>query len=429
VRLPAGMLPRRAAAGRRRLIWRVQDVGVKSRGMLLAVYRPMNALSPPTRPLALEPMEVSTPDDDAPRRANDGSIVGAEGQAGLRATAADEFLAAAKKEHQEGHVDTVLWARALAQSGADDSLAIAAYLRARATALRLQKRDRRAERRARKARSLQDATTQDATTRDARKRKVDAEAYPEHTATPAAGVRLGGAQPKVKYAVMAAVALLSVVAVVRLMAPPQASEAAGQPAVSVAAPSAAPSSPARPDESALPVAGSTDGGTNHDAARPSLEASVRQLKDAGNWNVLVLHASEWTRKEPGNATAWSELGTGFANLRQFNDALGAAERAAALSPRDPLLWRNLGHLNLTLERLPEAGSAFDQALELSADDTDALCGSALVAQRLGRTKDAEAIARRAKAAAGGCPGLSNGESVAVAASQAAARKPAPSAGR
>ena len=278
---------------------------------------------------------------------------------------------------------------------------------------------------------MQDATTQDTTTRDtttpdARKRMVDAEAYPEHVATLAAGVRLGGAQPKLKYAVMAAVALVSVVAVVRLMVPPQASEAAGQPVVSVSAPSAALSSPAGPVDNALPVGGNASGGTNHDDARPSLEASVRQLKDAGNWNVLVLHASEWTRKEPGNATAWSELSTGFANLRQFNDALGAAEKAVALSPRDPLLWRTLGHLNLTLERLPEAGNAFDKVLDLSAEDAEALCGAALVAQTLGRTKDAEAIARRAKAAAGGCPGLRNGESVAVAASQAAARKPAPS---
>jgi tetratricopeptide (TPR) repeat protein len=334
-------------------------------------------------------------------------------------TAADEFLAAAAKEYQEGHVDTVIWARALAQSGADESLAIAAYLRARATALRLQRRDRRAERRASRARSMQGT----------RNRKVDAEAYSENTSATAAGVRLGGAQPKLKYAAMAAAALVSVVAVVWLMAPPQASEPAGQPSVSVAAPSADRSSPARLVESAQPVAGSPSGGTIHDDAHPSLEVMVQQLKDAGNWNVLVLYASEWTRKQPDNAAAWSELSIGFANLRQFNDALGAAKKAVELSPRDALLWRNLGHLNLNLERLPEAGNAFDRVLALSAEDADALCGAALVAHKLGRTKDADAIARRAKAADGGCPGLSDGESVAVVARQSAARKPASPAGR
>jgi tetratricopeptide (TPR) repeat protein len=334
-------------------------------------------------------------------------------------TAVDEFLAAATKEHQEGHIDAALWSRATAQSGADESLAIAAYLRARATALRLQRRERRAERRASRARSMQGTS----------KNKVDAEAFSEDTSAAATGVRLGGAQPKLKYAVMAAVALAFVVAVVRLLAPPQEGDSARQPSVSVAAPSAERSSPARPVKSAQPVAGSTSGGTNDDDARPSLEAMVQQLKDAGNWNVLVLYASDWTRKQPDNANAWSELSIGYANLRQFDDALGAAEKAVGLSPWDARLWRNLGHLDLSLERLPEAGSAFDRALALSAEDADALCGAALVAQKLGRIKDADAIARRAKAAEAGCPGLSDGESVTVVARQSAARKPSSSVGR
>lgn len=386
---------------------------------MLALSRLMNAIRPLTTPLTLDPMEVSTPDDDAARRADDGSPAGAVGKAGLRMTAADEFLAAAAKEYQEGRVDRDLWVRAVAQSGADESLTIAAYLRARATALRLERRDRREERRASRAGSTQGTSN----------REVDAEAQSEDTSATAAGVRLGGAQPKLKYAAVAAVALASVLAVVWRMVPPQESEAAGPPSVSVAAPSADQTSPARRVESAQPVAGSNRGGTNYDDGRPSLEAMVRQLKDAGNWNVLVLYASEWTRKQPDNAAAWSELSIGFANLRQFSDALGAAEKAVELSPQDALLWRNLGHLNLNLERLPEAGSAFDRVLALNVDDADALCGAALVADRLGRTKDADAIARRAKAAAGGCRGLSDGESVAVVARQSAARKPASAVGR
>jgi hypothetical protein len=145
-------------------------------------------------------------------------------------TVADEFLAAAAKEYQEGHIDAALWSRAAAQSGADEALAIAAYLRARATALRLQRRERRAERRASRARSMQGTG----------KNKVDAEVYPENAsaAATAAGVRLGGAQSKLKYAAMAAVALVSLVAVVRLLAPPQESVSAGKPSVSVAVPSA-----------------------------------------------------------------------------------------------------------------------------------------------------------------------------------------------
>jgi tetratricopeptide (TPR) repeat protein len=184
-----------------------------------------------------------------------------------------------------------------------------------------------------------------------------------------------------------------------------------------------------PVDSEQPIAGSANGGTNHDDARPSLEVRVQQLKDAGNWNVLVLYASEWTRKEPNNSAALSELSIGYANLRQFSDALGAAEKAVGLSPQDARLWRNLGHLNLDLERLPEAGSAFDRVLALSPEDADALCGAATVAQKLGRTKDTDAIARRAKAADGGCPGPGDAESVAVVARKSAARQPATAVGR
>ncbi len=204
-------------------------------------------------------MEVSTPDDDAARRANDGSIAAAAGQTGLRMTAADEFLAAATKEYQEGHIDAALWARAAAQSGADESLAIAAYLRARATALRLQRRDRRAERRASRAGSMQ-GTRRDTRSTPRRTRKMR-RPRPRPRASASAVRNLS-----LKYAAMAAVALASVVAVVRLMAPPQESDSAGQPSVSVAAPSAERSSPARPVASAQPVAGSTSGGTSHDDA-------------------------------------------------------------------------------------------------------------------------------------------------------------------
>jgi tetratricopeptide (TPR) repeat protein len=110
---------------------------------------------------------------------------------------------------------------------------------------------------------------------------------------------------------------------------------------------------------------------------------VQQLKDAGNWNVLVLYASKWTRDQPDNAVAWKELSIGYANLRQFqrrgrrgHESRGAVPyRGAALAQRRAP--------ERDAERLPEAESAFDRALAISADDADALCGAALVALRSG----------------------------------------------
>ena len=149
---------------------------------------------------------------------------------------------------------------------------------------------------------------------------------------------------------------------------------------------------------------------------------MQQLKSVGKWNVLVLYATEWTRQEPNNAVAWTELSVGYAKLRQFNEALDAATNAVQLSPGDSLPWRNLGQINLAVDRVPEAGIAFDRALSVSPDDADARCGAALVAKRQARSKDADAIAGRVRSADGSCPDASDGESTVVSAAGSAARK-------
>jgi tetratricopeptide (TPR) repeat protein len=377
----------------------------------------MDAIRPKAEPLALEPMEVSTAaaaDAAAAAPAADGTATPPAGDRELLMTAADPFLASAVKEYQEGRIDPTLWARASAQSD-DQSLVIAAYLRARATALQLKKRDRRRERRARRASEGQE-------TRD---RKVEPEPRSEVPATGIAGVRLRGVHFTPKHMAAAAAALASVVAAVWFMAsPPQSDSVAPVSAVNLPATQPAPASPVA---GAQPVVASTSGGASEGDSVHEVKVTVQQLKDAGNWNVLVLYAAKWTRDEPNNATAWNDLSIGYSKLHQYNDALLAATKAAELSPEDASLWRNLGHLNLNLDRLPEAGSAFERALAANSDDADALCGAALVAHKLGRTKDADAIARRVKSADGSCQGLSDGESVTVVVGRTAATKPASSA--
>ena len=182
------------------------------------------------------------------------------------------------------------------------------------------------------------------------------------------------------------------------------------------------SAPPTPLASEQPLVKTTSNGTDHGSPETTLEARVQQLKNDGKWNVLVPYASEWTRKEPNNAAAWNELSVGYTNLRQFNDALDAATKAVQLSPENSLFWRNLGYLNLAVERLPEAKIAFDRALAVSSDDAGTLCGAALVAQRQGRPSDAAAIAERAASIGGICPRVSDGASVAVGAAGPAARK-------
>ncbi|HWZ70995.1 MAG TPA: hypothetical protein VN326_05870 [Casimicrobiaceae bacterium] len=367
--------------------------------------------------LAIEPLALSIPGADAARTVPKDSSADAKAKRDLHITTADEFLAKAAREYQEGHIDSALWRRVADQCASDASLMIAAYLRARATALQ-QKQDERLQRQARRGDPMRGASD----------RKVESEPHREIVSTTVAGFLFRGVTPKLKY-LAAAAALAFAVAVVWLIASPRENESVRQPIVSVAAPAPNRSALSTPLGSKLPLAKSTSGGTNQGDPAPTFETTVQQMKNDGKWNVLVLYASEWARKEPNNAAAWYELSVGYFKLRQLADAFDAATKAVQLSPEDALLWRNLGHLSLAVERLPEAEIAFDKALAVKPDDEDALCGAALVAQRLGRPKDADAIAKRVKSVDGSCLRVSDGENAAVAAGGATAHKPVSSVGR
>ena len=371
----------------------------------------MDAKPPLRKALALEPVEVSTP-------AGDGSA-DAKGQRDLRMTTLDEFLAQAAREYEAGNIDQAVWRRAADQCGDDASLAVAAYLRTRATALQLKhKLGERSETQARAASS----------TRGASDGKAPSEPHAEIVSTKFTGVRPRNPKSKLIYLAAAAAAFVVVVAVVYLLVSPPERKSVQLPVAHAAAPSTNQSAPA-PPRTEQPVVKSASGVTNQDDPGTKLETTVQQLKSVGKWNVLVLYAAEWTRQEPNNATAWNELSVGYAKLQQFNDALDAATKAVQLSPGDSLLWRNLGQINLTVDRLPEAGIAFDKALALSPDDADARCAATLVAERQARPKDTVATVRRVKPVDGSCPDMTYGENATVAAGGSATRKPISSASR
>jgi tetratricopeptide (TPR) repeat protein len=372
-------------------------------------------INPPLgKALALEHVELSTAGGDAAPVPNE-SPANSKPKRDLHITTTDEFLAAAAREYETGNIDKALWRRAADQCVDDTSLVIAAYLRARATALQLRhKADERSQIQSRRASPVRHASD----------RNLESGPRLEIASTKAAGVRLLGMRPKHKRLAAVAAALASVVAVVWLIASPWESEPVAQPIVSAARPSLNRSAPPIPLGSEQALVKTAGGGTI-----PALENTVQQLKNEGKWNVLVLYASEWTRKDPNNAAAWYELSVGYANLRQHEEAFDAATKAVQLSPGNPLFWRNLGHVNVAVERLPEAGMAFDRALAVSSDDVDALCGAALIAQRQGRPKDADAIATRVKSLDGRCPRVSDGETVMVVVGSPAARKPELSVGR
>lgn len=352
----------------------------------------MDAKPPPRKGLSLEPVDSPTAGGDAGRKPSDEFPPDGQAERDLRIRTADEFLAQAAKEYQEGRIDPALWRLATDQGARDESLVIAAYLRARATVLQLQQK---------RADLPQAAARRAGPGPDAEERKIASAPPAQVDSAERAGAMRGGMRPRVKYLAAGAAAIAVLAGAVWLMTSPRQYESVRQPA-EFAAPVAS-GVPA----SAAPAPGSEQGavaGTSQRDLRPAFETEIKDLKQAGNWNVVVLYASNWTRKEPNNAAAWYELSLAYAKMKQLDDAFHAATQAAQLAPQDGSVWNNLGQVNLSLERLPEASTAFDKALGLRGDDPEALCGAALVAQKQGRRSDADALAGRVRSA-DGCRGV------------------------
>ena len=109
-----------------------------------------------------------------------------------------------------------------------------------------------------------------------------------------------------------------------------------------------------------------------DGASPELLRKIQELRDAGNFNVLVLYLVEWTRKEPSNPTAWDQLRAGYATLKQYEDALAAAKKAQELLPEDAGLWHKLGVAYADAGDPVGALRAFDQAVARDDQDADVI---------------------------------------------------------
>ena len=330
--------------------------------------------------------------------------------------AAERYLAEATLELEAGQVDQPLWMRAVTQANGDEAAARTAYIKARATAVRMARREVRHERAERRVRVL-------------------GELHPEPRAA-VAGRGFAGLVTRnriIAAAIGGAVVLAGAWFVL--------SDPATSPAVAAAAPQKAENSPPgaaqSPGQAAVVPGGTASAAESQRAQVQVLATKVAELSAAGNWNVLVLNASEWTRKDPNNADAWLALGSGFSRLKQHAEAAEALAKATTLAPERPEVWRGLGEAKAAWGATDEAIVAFeravamddrdiasivqigllqaetrdfakardtlDRALALNPADVEALCGSAAVAQKAGRAKDAQAHARQAASLGAACP--------------------------
>jgi len=326
------------------------------------------------------------------------------------AVKADPFMTEASFQYREGHLDQPLWDRAMTQANGDKEAAVAVYLRARATALRLLDRERRSGKHSGRSKS-------------ARARSHETPETKEGTPIAPAALARRSAFATNRNAIIAGAALVVLAGVGWWLF-------AGGSDKSVEA-TAARVAPAVAPKVAVPVAPASTTPSVPGRASPELMQKIEELRLAENWNVLVFYLVEWTRKEPANAVAWDQLRSTYLTLHQTDDALNAARKAAELAPDDVRMWRNLGAiyvdiddaekalrafeqaaardpadadnarqigiLNAQLGRVAEAKVAFDQALTLAPGDAVALCMRAAVAQLSAAPKDAYATAKQAKA--------------------------------
>jgi Flp pilus assembly protein TadD len=346
----------------------------------------------------------------------------------------DEFFAEAEREYVAGRVDKPLWARAVALSGGDEAAAMPAYLRARATAIRVAKRAKRREKSLRRGHAAHGATDASSVV------SAHAETAPAQTPSPRKGI----AGLERKYLAWAAgvagIGLVGALAFLQLGGDATQQQSAAIPVARANASSTLSAGvPAGPQIA--------DAQNRADVPKEDFPRKVQVLKEAGNWNVLVLYAVEWTRKQPANSEAWRTLSQGYFKLHQLGEALDTATKAVELASGDFLNWQNLGQVNLALQRTAEAHAAFqqaatlndrdvvslvqaglldaqlgrvadartafDKALAVNPKDVDALCGATSVAQKEGRLKDAEAITLQLKSIDGQCRGANTVESVRV----------------
>ena len=289
--------------------------------------------------------------------------------------APDRFEREATRQYEEGHIDEPLWTRALAQANGDKDAAVAIYLRARATALRLLNRDLRTERRP-AAPSAAPAVGRD----------EEGEFDPSAIARPG---RLRVAVPG-RYWVIGAAALVPVAGIAWFAfaqmngAPAKdAPVAPAPPRIAAVAPPAQTAATATQPKSAL-------ASTPSQGVAPDFLKKIQDLADAGNWNLFVLYAVEWTRQEPTNAAAWDRLRVGYVNMRQYDDAVTAAKKAAQLAPKDARMWRALGDVQMEVEDNKGALRSFEQAVALDAQDADSLKHVGILSGRLGQMQEAKA---------------------------------------
>lgn len=117
----------------------------------------------------------------------------------------------------------------------------------------------------------------------------------------------------------------------------------------------------------------------------------------GNLGDMQQKAQQFCRKYPDVAFGWKMLGTAAGILHQHTEALTLLDKAAALNPSDPDVFKFLGNVHKDMGQLDKAIAAFKQAIRLKPDFAEAYNNLGVTLHDAER--DEEAMVHYAKALA------------------------------
>ncbi len=80
-------------------------------------------------------------------------------------------------------------------------------------------------------------------------------------------------------------------------------------------------------------------------------------------------AEQAAENNPGDPSAWFNLGNIYLNATYWKGAVEAYNKALALNPKNPQAWFNLGNAHRDLKNYPRAVEAYEQVLSLDPKNT------------------------------------------------------------
>lgn len=112
------------------------------------------------------------------------------------------------------------------------------------------------------------------------------------------------------------------------------------------------------------------------------------LETRKDWQGLLGWCRQWTRADPGNASAWYSLGVAHINLKHYTDAIEAYRQALRIEPDNAFIWNNLGFAYGNLSRYADAVEAYREAVRIEPNDATAWYNIGTEYQKLKRHTNA-----------------------------------------